>query len=295
MITTYQLVNFFYHSLLILPEYLRKKPEEISKSVCVLGCCPAVWQQFLMHSSINSIPICKTYFSCQIICESSQFYFSFLLEMMDVTWSLQHKPETGRLSLRNQTKPLHSLSCAEFDVVRLIMPSMSNSTLNSGYGGDYTTAKVRYDKRLCTMVLVHWKCSWYSSRIVPSTTGEVSAINAIYWRVCYKKGLHNRYGLTILHCVSKNDIDVACYNFKAHQPILVILQVGCKIGESLSPPKFSSEFELGPFPKGIYEHRNCGCLILSWWCNSPNSLRSPPSTASSVSYTHLTLPTILRV
>jgi len=101
----------------------------------------------------------------------------------------------------------------------------SFSTLNLGYGGDCRTAKVRYDKRLRTIILVHWKCSWYSSRIIPSTTGEVSAINAIYWRVCYKKGLHNCYGLMILHCVSKNDIDVAYYNFKAHQPILVIFGI----------------------------------------------------------------------
>ena len=28
---------------------------------------------------------------------------------------------------------------------------------------------------------------------------------------------------TSIHCVSKNDTDVAHYNFNAHQPILVIL------------------------------------------------------------------------
>jgi len=31
------------------------------------------------------------------------------------------------------------------------------------------------------------------------------------------------YHLCIVHCVSKNDTDVAHYNFNTHQPILVIL------------------------------------------------------------------------
>jgi len=34
-----------------------------------------------------------------------------------------------------------------------------------------------------------------------------------------------------LHCVSKNDTDVAHYNFNAHQPILVILSRDADVAE----------------------------------------------------------------
>jgi len=60
--------------------------------------------------------------------------------------------------------------------------------------------------------------------VIPPTPGTICNINAkpSLWRTSIQNWKSLASAVTDIHCVSKNDTDVAHYNFNAHQPIWVI-------------------------------------------------------------------------